>query len=68
MARALMYVISSFGIVYLIKYFGNLGLLFLFVPVITGYGFGLFHFIKLERKNQVNHKESFDNNCIENIV
>ena len=50
-ARALMYLITSFGIVYLIKYFGNLGLLFLFVPVMTGYGYGLFHFINLVKKS-----------------
>jgi MHS family proline/betaine transporter-like MFS transporter len=48
LSRALMHVISSFGIIYLIKYFGNLGLLFVFAPVIFGYGFGLFHFIRLE--------------------
>jgi len=51
-SRALMYVISSFGIVYLIKYFGNLGLLFLFIPVIIGYGFGLFHFVNLEKQEE----------------
>ena len=45
-----MYVISSFGIVLLIKYFGNMGLFFLLIPVITGYGFGLFHFINLKKK------------------
>lgn len=49
-SRALMYVVSSFGIIYLIKYFGNLGLLFLFIPVITAYGYGLFHFVYLEKK------------------
>jgi len=55
-SRALMYLISSFGIVYLIKYFGNLGLLFLFVPVIIGYGFGLFHFVNLEKKTEAEQK------------
>ncbi len=52
-SRAVMYIISSFGIIYLIKYFGNLGLLFLFVPVIIGYGFGLLHFVNLEKKTEV---------------
>jgi len=51
-SRALMYLISSFGIIYLIKYFGNLGLLFLFVPVIIGYGCGLFHFVNLEKQKE----------------
>lgn len=49
-SRALMYVISSFGVVYLIKYFGNLGLLFLLFPIVAGYGLGLFYFIKIENK------------------
>ena len=48
MSRALMHVISSFGIIYLVKYFDNLGLLFVFIPIMLGYGFGLFHFVKLE--------------------
>jgi MHS family proline/betaine transporter-like MFS transporter len=51
-ARGLMYVISSFGVIYLIKYFGNLGLLFLLVPVIVGYGYGLFHFLNLEKQKE----------------
>jgi MHS family proline/betaine transporter-like MFS transporter len=50
LSRALMYVISSFGILYLIKYFGNMGLLFLLIPVVTGYGYGLFHFIRLHKQ------------------
>lgn len=52
LSRALMYVVSSFGIVYLIKYFGNLGLLFLLVPVIVGYGYGLFYFIRLNNQQE----------------
>jgi MHS family proline/betaine transporter-like MFS transporter len=52
LSRALMYVISSFGIIYLIKYFGNLGLLFLLGPVVIGYGLGLFYFIRIEDKKE----------------
>ena len=52
LSRALMYVISSFGIIYLIKYFGNLGLLFLLGPVVIGYGLGLFYFIRIEYKKE----------------
>ncbi len=47
-SRALMYVITSFGIVYLVKWFGNWGLLIIILPVIIGYIFGLRHFIKLD--------------------
>ena len=51
LSRALMYVVSSFGIIFLTEYFGNMGLLFLLIPVVTGYGFGLFHFVKLNRQD-----------------
>lgn len=47
-SRALMYIISSFGVIYLIKYFGNLGLLFLLFPIVIGYGLGLFYFVRTE--------------------
>jgi MFS transporter, MHS family, proline/betaine transporter len=49
MARALMAVVPSFGLVLLIKYFGYWGLLILLVPVVVGYGRGILHFEKLER-------------------
>jgi hypothetical protein len=52
-SRALMYIISSFGIIYLIKYFGNLGLLFLLYPIVTGYGLGLFYFIRAQDQKKV---------------
>ena len=51
-SRALMYIISSFGVIYLIKYFGNLGLLFLLFPIVIGYGLGLFYFVKIEGKKE----------------
>lgn len=51
--RATMYVVTSFGLVYLIEHFGNWGLLILFVPFIVLYGFGLRHFETLERLRNV---------------
>ena len=56
-SRALIYVISSFGVIYLIKYFGNWGLLFLFVPVLVGYGWGLSEFIKKYNEPEENSYE-----------
>ena len=47
-----MYVISSFGVIYLIKYFGDLELLFLLFPIVIGYGLGLFYFVKIEDKKE----------------
>ncbi|WP_425362725.1 MFS transporter [Candidatus Tisiphia endosymbiont of Hybos culiciformis] len=51
--RATMYVITSFGLVYLIEYFGNWGLLILFVPFLMAYGFGLRHFEMLEKLRNI---------------
>ena len=50
LSRALMSVITSFGIVYLIDYFGHWGILVIMVPIILGYRFGLSHFQKLEQE------------------
>lgn len=50
MSRALMYVITSFGLVYLIKYFGHWGLLIIVLPIMVAYGFGNLQFEKLERE------------------
>ncbi len=49
MSRALMAILPSFGLVFLVKYFGYWGLLILLIPVVVGYGWGLLHFEKLER-------------------
>jgi hypothetical protein len=49
LSRALMYVITSFGIIYLVKYFDNYGILIIMLPILLGYIFGLFHFVKLEK-------------------
>ncbi|HJD64106.1 MAG TPA: MFS transporter [Rickettsia endosymbiont of Sericostoma sp.] len=51
--RATMYVVTSFGLVYLIERFGNWGLLILFIPFIVLYGFGLRHFEMLEKLRNV---------------
>lgn len=49
-SRIIMYGITSFGLIYLIKFFGNYGLLILMIPIIIGYGLGLSHFQNLEVK------------------
>ncbi|WP_410525910.1 hypothetical protein [Rickettsia endosymbiont of Lasioglossum villosulum] len=49
-SRALMYVITSFGIIYLTKYFGQYGLFIVMVPLLVTCMFGLNHFQKLEKK------------------
>lgn len=50
LARIFVYVISSFGLIYLIKYFGYYGLLIIMVPIAVGFAFALRHFEKLEKE------------------
>lgn len=47
-SRALMYAISSFGIVFATNCYNHWGLMIIVIPVIIGYAFGLFYFRKLE--------------------
>ncbi len=49
MSRMVMYVITSFGLIYLTEYLGNYGLLVIIIPVMIGYTFGILHFEKLEK-------------------
>lgn len=49
-SRAFMYIIVSFGLVFLIDIFGNYGLLIIFAPLMLAFYLGLKHFIKLERE------------------
>jgi predicted MFS family arabinose efflux permease len=49
-AYALMYVTTSFGLVYLGNYFGAFGLWFITLPVALAYVYGIGYFERLERK------------------
>lgn len=50
LSRAFMYIIISFGIVYLIDILGNYGLLIILLPAILFFYIGTEHFIKLEKE------------------
>jgi MFS family permease len=50
LSRVLMYVITSFGLVYLGSYFGPFGIWFISLPIILAYLYGILHFQVLERK------------------
>ena len=58
LSRAVMYVITSFGLIYLTKCFGNYGLLVIVIPVTLGFIFGIYYFEKLEKNNEALLKES----------
>ncbi len=49
-SRALMYIITSFALVYLTEYWGHLGLLVIMLPIGIGYLWGVIHFEGLEEK------------------
>ncbi|WP_341761631.1 MFS transporter [Candidatus Tisiphia endosymbiont of Thecophora atra] len=49
-SRALMYVVTSFSIVYLTEYWHHWGIMVILLPVCIGFAFGIFHFEKLEKK------------------
>ncbi len=49
-SRSLMYVVTSFSVVYLTEYWHHWGIMIILLPVCIGFAFGLFHFEKLEKK------------------
>jgi hypothetical protein len=50
MSRAIMYIITSFGIVYLTKYLGNWGIILILLPMSICFTLGVLHFTKLEKE------------------
>lgn len=53
LSRALVYTITSFGLIYLSGYFGHWGLWVVTVPIATAYMYGIFYFERLERKKEL---------------
>jgi MFS family permease len=51
LSRALMYIITSFGLVYITTYYGHYGLLYIIVPSIIAYYFARNHFEYLEERH-----------------
>lgn len=50
LSRALMFVVTSFGLIYLIEYFGHFGIWIISLPITAAYLYGIKHFEDLERK------------------
>jgi hypothetical protein len=59
-SRAMIYVISAFGFVYLVECFGNWGIWFIMIPIIIGFTYGLLHFENLTKIAKIIHSK----NCI----
>ncbi len=49
-SRSLMAVVTSFGIVYLTDFLGPWGLYFIFIPLISTFLWGIYHYEKLEHR------------------
>ena len=67
LSRALMYVVTSFGVVYLTKIFGHWGLLIIFIPMFIGFKFGIIHFERLEKEAE-NDPQNISLNLVANTV
>lgn len=63
-----MYVVVSFGLVFLTKYFGNYALLIIATPLSIGFAFGLNHFINLESENENNPQKTYGNSVQLDLV
>ena len=50
LSRAIIYVVTSFGLIYLTNYFGVFGMWFITIPMVIAYYYGVLHFEYLERK------------------
>ena len=57
LTRALMYIITSFGLVYFTEWFGHYGLWIIMLPVTIGFIKGVDHFTKLEQESGVLPKQ-----------
>lgn len=52
LSRAVIYIVTSFGFIYITEYFGSWGVLVILVPINLGFAFALNHFQKLEQQDQ----------------
>ncbi|MGL4371889.1 MAG: hypothetical protein ACRCTK_04465, partial [Alphaproteobacteria bacterium] len=48
---ALMFISTSFGLVYLTSWFGNFGLWVIIIPVMAAFTWAIYHFEKLDKHN-----------------
>jgi len=53
LSRAFIYIVTSFGLVYLVTYWGYFGIWAIALPIAIAYLFGLSHFVNLERRHKL---------------
>ncbi|HJD56819.1 MFS transporter [Candidatus Tisiphia endosymbiont of Ptychoptera albimana] len=67
-SRALMYLVTSFAIVYLTEYWHHWGIMMILFPVCIGFAFGIFHFEKLEKEAGNYPQKSYVDHGEQNVV
>ncbi|MCC8416543.1 MAG: hypothetical protein LN575_04215 [Rickettsia endosymbiont of Gnoriste bilineata] len=67
-SRALMYLVTSFAIVYLTEYWHHWGIMMILFSVCIGFAFGLFHFEKLEKEAGNYPQKSYVDHGEQNVV
>lgn len=55
LSRAIMYVATSIGVIYLVKYFNSIGILIIVLPVTIGFLWGILYFEKLEQEEEYSY-------------
>ncbi len=60
LSRALMYVVTSFGAVYLTEFFGPWGVIFIMIPITVGFLWGVIHFEKLSKSSSSSNRPAPD--------
>jgi MFS family permease len=68
LSRALMYIVTSFGIIYLTEYFGHYGILLIMLPTSILCYFGIHHFESLEQQTELrNNRNSSSETLVKSL-
>ena len=66
-SRAVMYIITSFGLVYFTEWFGHYGIWIISLPVTIGFIKGINHFIKLEQESGALPKQKIPQSLLNEV-
>jgi hypothetical protein len=58
-SRAIVYVVTSLGLVYLVDYFGSFGVWIIALPISLGFLWGVEHFTRLEQRESQQEEYQF---------
>ena len=52
LSRAVIYIITSFGMVYFVHSFGHKGIMIILIPTLISYSYGVYHFEVIDKENK----------------